>query len=169
MNIDHLTVQMWKQAESILSLTQGVTDEQARWKPDSESWSILEVINHLYEEEGEDFRTHLDCILHHQDQPWPKIDPEGWVTERQYNKRDFRESLNKFLGEREESLIWLKGLVSPDWEASFDAPFGRITAGDMMSSWVAHDILHMRQLVELHWAYTVRSVHPYKVRYAGPW
>lgn len=77
MNLDHLTAQMANQAETIRSLTEGVSDEQARWKPDAESWSILEVVNHLYEEERDDFRTHLGCILHHPDQPWPNINPDG--------------------------------------------------------------------------------------------
>ena len=169
MNLDHLTAQMANQAEMIRSMTQGVSDEQARWKPDTVSWSILEVINHLYDEEREDFRAHLDCILHHPDQPWSSIDPQGWVTERRYNLRSFEESLNNFLREREESLDWLKKLQSPNWQSVYDAPFGRIASGDMLASWVAHDLLHARQLVELHWAYIVRYVHPHKVGYAGPW
>ena len=169
MNIDQLTAQMANQAETIRALAQGVSDEQASWRPDSDSWSTLEVINHLYDEEREDFRRHLDDILHHPDQPWHRIDPQGWVTERQYNQRDFEESLNNFLLERKESLAWLKGLTSSNWQAVFDAPFGKITAGDMLASWVAHDLLHTRQLVELHYAYTIRSVHPHNAAYAGPW
>jgi hypothetical protein len=39
----------------------------------------------------------------------------------------------------------------------------------MVASWVAHDVLHMRQLVELTWAWTTRLVAPYKVNYAGTW
>jgi hypothetical protein len=49
------------------------------------------------------------------------------------------------------------------------APFGQISAGDMFASWVAHDLLHIRQLVELHWAYTTRQLQPYNVEYAGGW
>ena len=30
-------------------LFQSVTDDQARWKPGKDRWSILEVINHLYD------------------------------------------------------------------------------------------------------------------------
>lgn len=168
MNLAHLMTQMANQAEMIRAMTRGVSDEQARWKPDPGSWSILEVINHLYDEEREDFRAHLDCILNHPDQPWSRIDPEGWVTERQYNLRDFDESLKNFLREREESLAWLKKLQSPDWQSMYDAPFGRITAGDMLASWVAHDLLHARQLIELQYADIVRFVHPHEVGYAGP-
>lgn len=69
--------QMANQAGIIHSLTLGISDVQARWKPDPQSWSILEVINHLYDEECADFRVCLDIILHHPDQPWPPINPQG--------------------------------------------------------------------------------------------
>jgi hypothetical protein len=33
----------------------------------------------------------------------------------------------------------------------------------------AHDLLHARQLVRLHFTYTVQTVAPYGTRYAGEW
>jgi hypothetical protein len=169
MDLDHFISQMSANAQRIRALTEGVSDDQARWKPDPASWSILEVVNHLRDEEREDFRVLLDLALHRPDESRPGIDPEGWVTARRYNERDPRESLESFLTAREASLAWLKGLASPNWGATYDAPFGRITAGDIFASWVAHDLLHMRQLVELHWAYTTLLVTPHKVDYAGSW
>jgi hypothetical protein len=157
------------QAGIICSLTEGVMDEQACWKVDPNTWSVLEIINHLYDEEREDFRAHLDFILHRPDHPWPRIDPQGWVSDRQYNKRDLSESLNNFLKERQNSLVWLKALSSPEWDIEGQAPFGMITAGDMLASWVAHDMLHIRQLVELHWSYYTISILPYRTEYAGEW
>jgi hypothetical protein len=140
MKLDQFTQQMSQQAEAIRALVQNISDEQARWKPSPDEWSILEVINHLYDEEGDDFRTHLDLILHHPSDSWPRIDPQGWVTERRYNEREVAQSLGNFLDARKESLAWL-----------------------------AHDLLHLRQLVELHRAYVVRLADPHKVDYAGPW
>lgn len=169
MEFDILTTRLAHNARVIQSLAQEVSDEQARWKPRADDWSILEVINHLYDEEIEDFRAHLDLILHRASEPWPGIDPGGWVTERRYNERDLAQSLHDFQRAREESLAWLSGLSAPDWQAVYEAPFGQISAGDMMAAWVAHDLLHLRQLVELQWAHTTRLVQPYRVRYAGVW
>ena len=42
-------------------------------------------------------------------------------------------------------------------------------AGDIFASWVAHDGLHLRQLVELHRMLAERAVKPYKIGYAGEW
>ena len=114
-------------------------------------------------------RIRLDIILHTPEQPWPPINPTGWVTERAYNQRDLAQSLQSFLEERQKSLAWLKGLEKPDWQSSVTAPFGKVSAGDMFAAWVAHDLLHLRQLVELHWAFMLREVAPYKVDYAGEW
>ena len=169
MNLDHLTAQLARQAEAIRALVHGVSDEQARWKPDPDHWSILEVTHHLYDEEIEDFRAHLNHILYHADQPWPRIDPGGWVTQRRYNEQDPAAMLAKLLAERQKSLAWLRSLAAPDWAAAIAMPWGSLTAGDMLASWAAHDLLHLRQLVELHFAWTQRSVAPHSVEYAGDW
>ncbi len=156
-------------AATIKSLAASISDEQARWKPDAESWSILEVVNHLYDEEQYDFRVRLDIILHRPDEPWPPIDPQGWVTEREYNAQDLAASLANFLAEREKSIAWLRSLGEPNMDAFVESPFGSMTAGEMFAAWVAHDLLHMRQLVELHYAYTQKQLQPYNPRYAGEW
>jgi hypothetical protein len=169
MDLELFITQMNNHAGTIHSLALGIAEEQARWKPDLETWSILEVVNHLYDEEREDFRVRLDHILHHPERAWPPINPKGWVVERGYNQRELSQSVDDFLKERQKSLGWLKGLGSPDWQASVTAPFGQFSAGDMFAAWVAHDLLHLRQLVELHWAYTLHVAEPYRVNYAGDW
>lgn len=162
--------QLAAQAESIRQLCAGVDDMQARWRPDADSWSLLEVINHLADEESADFRARLDCILHRPDDPWTPIDPAAWVLQRRYNQRDLGESLRRFSAARQESLAWLRSLGEPDLNASAPAPWGgRIRAGDMLAAWLAHDLLHLRQLVELRYAWTARRMQPWSVAYAGDW
>lgn len=161
---------MAKHAEAIRALTEGVTTEQARSRPDEEDWSILEVINHLYDEEREDFRMRLDILLHRPTEPWPPIRPAEWVTERNYNARELAPSVENFLAERAKSIEWLKGLKAPNWDASATAPWGgEFRAGDMYASWVAHDVLHLRQLSELHYALVREAAGDYDTGYAGEW
>lgn len=170
MELEFCIAQLAQHAESIRSLAAGISDEQARWKPTPETWSLLEVINHLYDEEREDFRVRLDILLHRPEQAWPPIRPQEWVTEREYNQRSLAESVQNFLNERKKSLEWLGSLDEPEWERSATAPWGQpIQAGDMAAAWAAHDLLHTRQLVELHWAWINRQLAPYQVNYAGDW
>lgn len=163
------TDQLARQAQHLQGLATNVSDQQARWKPAPDSWSILEVVNHLYDEEREDFRVRLRHILDGVPGLPPAIDPVGWVTTRRYNERDLAASLASFLEERERSLTWLRGLTDPHWDNAIETPFRRLSAGDMLMSWLAHDLLHLRQLVELHYTYHREQAQPYQVGYAGEW
>jgi uncharacterized damage-inducible protein DinB len=170
MNLDLCTIRFAYNAEVITALVKGVSLEQARWKPSADGWSILEVVNHLYDEEREDFRQRLDLLLFQPEAEFPPIDPNGWITLRHYNERDLAVSLTNFLQERQNSLAWLRGLLEPDWESGRMAPWGsKIRAGDILAAWLAHDFLHMRQLNELHYKYWQETAVAYDIRYAGEW
>jgi DinB superfamily len=157
-------------AETIQSLVHHVAKEQAVWKPDPAQWSILEVINHLTDEEREDFRTRFDLIIYQPTAQWPNIDPQIWAIERSYNTRDLAESLEMFLLERDKTITWLKGLASPDLDQAHARPsFGNMRVGDLLASWLAHDLLHIRQLTRLHYQWLQTKVKPYAVTYAGKW
>ncbi len=169
MDIQTACLYLKDQALAIEDLTKDLTTDQVRWKPDEESWSVLEVLNHLLDEEVLDFRRHLEHILETPEEPWPEIDPKGWVTEKRYNERELQSTLASFRAEREKSIDWLKTLGQPDWDAAVPMPWGELTAGDMLASWLAHDLLHLRQLIELRFALTRLYSEPFSVEYAGEW
>jgi uncharacterized damage-inducible protein DinB len=170
MDVQSFTTRFSGNLETIQSLVTGVSEEQIRWKPSPKGWSILEVVNHLYDEERGDFRKRLDYLLHRPGEAWPPIDTEGWAIEREYNKKDPEDSLEQFRLERQQSLSWLQGLGEIDWDQFHEHPkLGKMRAGDLLASWLAHDYLHMRQLVGLHHAYGVELGKPYDTAYAGGW
>ena len=168
MNIKQFTEQLSDSAFAIEQTLKNVSQEQAQWKPAPEKWSILEVVNHLYDEEIEDFRDRLDMVLHHTGENWNANNPVAWVTEREYNKRDFGKSLANFLNERNKSIQWLSQLSTPDLNLYYEHPnFARITAGDLLYSWLAHDYLHQRQIINIKLKHLAESIKPYSIRYAG--
>lgn len=169
MDIDYLKRQLALNRDRVACLAQGVPEDQARWKPDPETWSILEVVSHLADEEEFDFPVRLKMILEKSDKSWPEIDPQGWVSEREYNQGDLFETLNRYMRLRNEALAWLDNSDLADWEMLYEAPFGEIKAGDMFVSWVTHDLLHLRQLVELQRFFLEKQAQPYRVDYAGDW
>lgn len=158
-------------ADVFRAQVEGVTDDQARWKPDETQWSILEVVAHLADEEVLDFRTRVDLTLHRPAEAWPRIDPERWVTERAYNALDLPATLERFVDERARSVAWLRGLSESDWTVAHEHPrFGPIRAGDLLGSWVAHDLIHVRQINRLHRAWLEHAVAPgFALAYAGRW
>jgi hypothetical protein len=169
MKLSHCIDRLSCNAGVFESLARVGADEQARWKPSPESWSILEVVNHLYDEERDDFRFRLDSLLHHPEKMWSPIDPPGWAVERKYNERELTESLERFLEERRKSVEWLKKLKEPRLENKYNHTQGVISAGDLLASWVAHDYLHIRQIARLHWQYLNLISHSYQTAYAGDW
>jgi hypothetical protein len=61
-------------------------------------------------------------------------------------------------------------LDNPDLERFETHPIaGNFRAGDMLAAWVAHDILHLRQLIELKYFLLEDEIRPYSARYAGEW
>ena len=110
---------------------------------------------------GKIFRQRLDYLLNRPREEWPPIDPMGWVTSRKYNERELASSLQNFLNERQNSLAWLAGLGSPNLEQYETHPVaGKFHAGDMLAAWVAHDLLHLRQLIELKYFLLGEAVRP---------
>jgi len=169
MKFETLYDELQYSTEMIRALISGISQEEARFKPSPETWSILEVVCHLYDEEREDFREHLDFVLHRQDEEYHAIDPQGWVAERRYNERDFAHMQETFFAERRHSLEWLGSLPDPDWETTYTSEYGSVSAGELLACWAAHDNLHIRQLVELRRARIEKITAPYPIGYAGDW
>jgi hypothetical protein len=170
MDLEVMAARLRANGEVLAALVAGVSEQQALWRPGPDEWSILEVVNHLADEEVEDFRTRLDLTLHEPGSAWPPIDPQAAVRTRGYNDRDLGESLDRFLSARRDSLAWLGGLDRPRWSLAYEHPkAGPITAGDLLTSWVAHDHIHIRQLNRLQREYLVSDLSEHSPDYAGRW
>ncbi len=151
------------------SLFQGLSSEEVLWKPQPDKWCLLEIICHLYDEEREDFRARLKHTLEIPQQPMPKIDPQGWVTERKYLERNFEEMLSMFLDERNQSVKWLNSLSSPPWKNIHHHPRGGELSAEMfLSNWLAHDYLHFRQITFTKYRYLASHFNT-RYDYAGNW
>ena len=81
-NLDEIIRQLTVNAEAIGALMRTIPEEQARWKPNEETWSMVEVMGHVYNEERLDFRKHLKEMF--QEPPLPQnlsgSDSAGWRT-----------------------------------------------------------------------------------------
>ncbi len=169
MNVRKIIQQMTTNALVLEKLTSTISYEQAVWKPTPQKWSVLEVVHHLLDEEKLDFRTRLKLTLEGKGEAWPPFDPQGLMTEHKYNDQDFEKILSLFLDERAESLVWLQKLENPQWEFYYDHPkIGIIRAGDLLVSWLEHDLLHLRQLLNLQIEYQKSQYPPFNSKYASP-
>lgn len=150
-------------------LLYGLTEEAYLWKSTPEKWCLLEIVCHLYDEEREDFRTRTKHALETPTAPLRAIDPEGWVNTRTYIQQNYHDKLNDFLGERDESVRWLQSLSNPKWDSACEhSKFGKMTAQLFLSNWLAHDYLHIRQIIKLKYDYLAQKTSE-DLNYAGNW
>ena len=168
-DLDQIIIKLTGNAEAMDALMHTVTEEQANWSLDASTWSMKQVIEHLYNEERIDFRRHLQEVLSNPPLTWGSL-PGGKVP-----INDHQQGFEDFLTERHKSLQWLHSLGSVDWNSAFPTahqPEGntvKLNAGDVLVSWVAHDYLHLRQMIELVYAWQVKQAAPYSVDYGGEW
>lgn len=168
MNQQNAITQLERNAQTFTALLAGVTSDEAAHKAAPEKWSILDVVNHLADEERTDFRMRLNLTLHHPEQDWPPINPEESVKKPAYTGRTLDEALADFLAERTNSIEWLRSLGTLDLTAVHTHPrFGSMSAGNLFYSWLAHDYRHIRQIARLRYEYLAAVIAPYDVEYAG--
>lgn len=155
--------------EVFKELLAGVEKNCYKWRPTPDQWNLLEIVCHLRDEEQEDFRVRTRRVLEGTEGPLPAIDPASWVQERSYKDQNYGEVLLDFLQEREASIHWLNSLTDPQWKNFYNHPkLGPMTAELFLSNWLAHDYLHVRQILKLKFDY-LGQMTEIDLGYAGNW
>ena len=161
--------QLEKNREVFTGLLSGKSSEARTWRPEPGKWNLTEIVCHLLDEERYDFRARVRHTLENRSVPPEPIDPEGWVTARNYAAQDYNPTLEAFLEERSKSVAWLKSLQNPDWENTYHHnTFGPMSARLFLTNWLAHDYLHIRQITRYHYQY-LKEKTTIELRYAGTW
>ncbi len=169
MQYNHIISELSRNKNVFRDLFSGLKEPQIRWSQAPGKWCLLEIICHLYDEEREDFRARVAHILDNPDGEMPKIDPVAWVKERKYAEQDYDLMINKFVAEREESLRWLQSLENPQWQHAYQHPkVGPVSAELIFTNWLAHDYLHVRQIIRLKYDY-LKAHTTVPLDYAGEW
>jgi hypothetical protein len=125
-----------------------ISDEDARWKPAEDRFSIAEVLCHLSHSEGQCYRPRVDRFL---SEPMPEFEPDdARMYLDLYRNADPEEDFGHFEDQREANVRLLRGL--PPEAGSRRARHrtaGEITLSQMLNEWALHDLGHVRQIAEL--------------------
>lgn len=169
MNYNKIIQELKRNKNIFKGLLENIPPEEHLWKPKPGKWCLLEIICHLLDEEVEDFRTRVTYVLETPELALPPIDPGMWVKERNYIEQNFNKTLKTFLKERERSVSWLLALTNPKWDNFYKHPkLGPMSAKLFLSNWLAHDYLHIRQIVSLKFEY-LKYLSNEGLNYAGEW
>jgi len=169
--MDHnkIIAELQKNGAVFRQLLENVHGPEIKWSQGPEKWCLLEIICHLHAEELEDFRTRVKCVLEDPEKPPPSFDPLAWVKERNYKEQDYNKVLEKFLRERENSVNWLQSLNNPNWKNTYQHPkLGPMSAELFLTNWLAHDLLHIRQITRLKYDF-LKAATGINLDYAGNW
>ena len=125
-----------------------ISDDDARWKPAPDRFSIAEVLAHLSHSEGHCYRARVDRFLAEE---LPEFEPDDAQMHLDlYENADPEEAFGDFEDERESNIELLRGLAAETGSRkAMHRAAGEITLSQMLHEWALHDLGHIRQVAEL--------------------
>jgi uncharacterized damage-inducible protein DinB len=127
------------------------------------TWSAYDIVGHLIHGERTDWIPRTELLLTHgESRPFTPFDRFAQFTNSQ--GKSLHELLNTFAEVRGESLKRLESLrlTAADLDRRGTHPeLGRVNLGQLLATWVAHDLNHLAQIARvMGWQYTEA---------VGPW
>jgi hypothetical protein len=161
--LDHLAAM----PDIFRALLTGVTDEQARWKPTPDRFSIAELLEHLSHVEAHCFRCRVDEMLAVDNPEFEPYDQNLFYAAGTYSNRDPEESMAHWEEQREDNVEFLLGLEPATLaRTARHAKLGPFTLANLLNEWALHDLAHVRQLTELVRAQLYYpEIGPFQVEY----
>ena len=167
--INYVINQLEKNLSIYEQILKDVDEKFIRWKPRADKWCLLEIVCHLYDEERLDFRFRTQWCLEKPGKLPPQFNPLNWVIEHKYMEQEYAEVLANFIKERKSSIVWLSKLNEPNWDNFYLHPkLGETSAKHYLDNWLAHDYLHIRQIMKLKFDY-LKDHSGNDLQYAGIW
>jgi hypothetical protein len=125
-----------------------ISEDDARWKPADDRFSIAEVFSHLAHSEGHCYRERVARFLA---EDYPEFEPDdARMYLDVYHNADLEKDLDHFEKHRKANLDLLRGLPAETGNRkALHRSAGEITLSQMLHEWALHDIGHIRQIAEL--------------------
>ena len=125
-----------------------LTDEDARWKPAPDRFSVAEVLAHLAHSESHCYRLRVNRFLN---ETRPALVPDDAAMFLDlYRGADPEEALGRLETERQANVAFLRSLPAEAGDrVALHSRAGEITLNHMLHEWSLHDLGHIRQIAEL--------------------
>jgi hypothetical protein len=154
--------------EILRGLMTELSEEDARWKPAPDRFSVAEVLAHLSHSEGACYRMRVDRFLTEQRPAFQPDDAQMYIA--LYRGADPDDAFDRFEEQRKANVEFLRGLpASAGARTAAHQEYGEITLSEMLHEWALHDLGHVRQIAELvrarkYWAGAGRMGGSYALR-----
>lgn len=161
-NLDHAVVILERTPASLAALLRDVPEGWSRATEGEGTWSPYDVIGHLIHGERTDWMPRTRHILAGETRPFDPFDREAQFSESP--DTPLNELLERFAHLRRKNVAELNllNLRPADLaRAGLHPDLGQVTLGQLLSTWVVHDLDHIAQIVR-----TMAKVY---TRAVGPW
>jgi hypothetical protein len=146
MDLHHAIAVLERTPAALEGLLGGLPDELATTNEGPETYSPRDVLGHLIFGEETDWVPRIRIILEEGEaRPFTPFDRTGF---RAYGEEPVRRLLPRFRELREKNVAYLRGLgLGPEQmdRRGTHPALGTVTLGQLLASWVVHDLGHIAQ------------------------
>jgi uncharacterized damage-inducible protein DinB len=128
-----------------------------------DTWSPFDIVGHLIHGERTDWIPRLELLLAHgESRPFTPFD--RFAQFQDSRGKSLPELLDIFAGLRQENIVWLESLhLQPaDFARRGRHPeLGSVNLGQLLATWVAHDLNHLGQIARVMARQYTEAVGPW--------
>ncbi len=129
------------------ALLEPLNESQLNWKQDEESWSIRQVVEHLYNADNMAFAGRIAFIMANDGAAMPAISPEERARERAPEGISIVELLGLFRTRRLQNCATVRAFdPEPLAHTVTHQEYGAFAAWDFLLEWPYHDLSHLAQI-----------------------
>ena len=148
----------------VRALLQDIPDPWARGTEGPDTWSPFDIVGHLIHGERTDWIARTEILLAHgETRPFTPFD--RYAQFEASRGKTLHELLDTFAELRAANLIRLEslGLTALDLERRGRHPeLGPCTLGELLATWVAHDLSHIAQIARVMGRQYTGAVGPWR-------
>ena len=136
---------------TLTSMLSGLSDDWIRAHEGPQTWSPYDVVGHLIHGEKTDWIARLNVIM--SDDPHKTFEPFDRFAQFEESKgKSLAQLLAEFSALRRENLAILRArkFVPADFlRTAIHPALGKVTLGQLLSTWVVHDLDHLYQIARV--------------------
>jgi hypothetical protein len=149
-----IDIQSYKDTyHKLKAAVEGLTEEQLKWKPAPDKWSVTEVLSHLADHSIV-FSFRIRKLISEQDAPLPPFQQDPWVSESRANEGSASDILDVFAALLNYNHLLFDRLSADAWsKTGINFKGEEVSLLQSFQAFIKHVDTHLRQIDRIKQAY----------------